>query len=70
MTHYLSIEDVAELAGVSPATIRSYRARGYLPAPDIVLGQSPGWTEKAIRQWLTNRPGRGIGGGRPRKDQG
>lgn len=61
---YLSISDVAALAGVTPATVRKYRSDGRLPEPAIVLGGSPGWTEQAIREWLAARPGHG---GRPRK---
>lgn len=41
-----------------------YRGRGDLPAPDVMLGRSPGWHESTIREWQAVRPGRT---GRPRK---
>lgn len=66
----LSTDRVAELASVSPRTISSYAARGQMPKPSPCpcCGHSPTWTEKDITAWLANRPGRGAGGGRPRKD--
>lgn len=76
MADYLDIAAVARLAGVSPSTIRSYRAldgreeRAHLPRlmpePDITLGQSPGWLPATIDAWLAARPGRGTGP-KPRK---
>lgn len=64
---YLDIRQVAVLAGVSPATLRSYRSRGYLPKPDVMLGQSPGWSPETVDAWLRYRPGKGAGSGRPRR---
>lgn len=64
---YLDITAVAERAGVTAATIRKYRATGRMPDADILLGQSPGWHPETIEAWLQARPGRGVGGGRPRK---
>ncbi len=52
---YLSIAEVAALAGISPTTVRGYLLRGYLPEPDVRLGQSPGWLPETIRPWLDAR---------------
>ena len=57
---FLSIVDVAALADVTPATLRRYKSRGYLPAPDVQLGRSPGWRRETIDAWLAARPGRGA----------
>lgn len=41
------------------------------PAPAGYAGKSPYWSRAqipALRAWFENRPGRGAGGGRPRKD--
>lgn len=67
MSGYLDTAQVAAMAKVTPATIRSYRSRGYLPEPDAQLGQSPGWAPETIAAWLAARPGKGAGAGRPRK---
>lgn len=64
---YLTIAEVARRANVRRATIDSYRRRGYLPAPDIVVGVSPGWLPETIDTWMAARPGKGAGAGRPRK---
>lgn len=55
MTRYLAIADMAALAGISPATCRSYRSRGLLPEPDVMVGQSPGWTQATADRWATSR---------------
>lgn len=68
----LVTNEVASRAGVSPRTIASYAARGQMPAPShcSCCGHYPTWPEKEITAWLANRPGRGVGGGRPRKGTG
>lgn len=58
---------VAELIGVKPATIRTYRHRGDMPPPDRTIGRTPVWLRDTIDRWLAERPGQGVGGGRPRK---
>lgn len=65
----LSTADVATLANVSPRTIASYAARGQMPKPSPCpcCGLGPTWKASVIETWLANRPGQGIGGGRPRK---
>lgn len=64
----LSVGDIAELAGVSTATIQSYYHQGYLPQPDVTIGveraRMHGWLRETVDEWIANRPGRG----RRRKD--
>lgn len=63
----MRIVDVAALLGVAGSTIRAYRRDGRLPAEDGTEGRSPWWLPSTISQWQASRPGRGVGGGRPRK---
>lgn len=67
MPDQLTTADVAALLGVTPATVRSYAARGDMPPPDGHLGRTPWWKPRTIEQWRKQRPGQGAGGGRPRK---
>jgi predicted DNA-binding transcriptional regulator AlpA len=67
VTAYLDTRAVASRIGVTADTVSSYRARGYLPQPDIMLGRSPGWLPETIEAWIAARPGKGAGAGRPRK---
>jgi predicted DNA-binding transcriptional regulator AlpA len=55
----LGIGHVAQLAGVSPATITSYLSRGQMPDPVVRIGHTPLWSRPIIRQWLAERPGQG-----------
>jgi predicted DNA-binding transcriptional regulator AlpA len=55
----LTLDEVAKLAGVSKATIDSYRYRGYLPEPQAVLGRTPMWTRPVVNHWIETRPGCG-----------
>ena len=67
MTSYLDMMAAADRLGVSYATVRRYRATGGFPPADVVVGQSPGWLPGTLDAWQAGRPGRGVGGGRPRK---
>lgn len=64
---YLTAAEVANLLGVDTHTIYSYKARGVMPEPDDHVGRTPRWTTATIAAW--ERPGRGAGGGRPRKQK-
>lgn len=55
----LTVNEIAELAGVSKATIDSYRYRGYLPEPQTTRGRTPLWARPIVQRWLTTRPGCG-----------
>lgn len=60
---YLSVTDVAKRLGISTAAVSTYK----LPQPDALIGRTRGWSAETIDQWNASRPGRGVGGGRPRK---
>ncbi len=62
---YLSVTDVAKHLGISTAAVSSYK----LPEPDARIGRTRGWLPDTIDQWNASRPGRGVGGGRPRKNK-
>jgi hypothetical protein len=55
----LTVGDIADAAGVSKATIDSYRYRGSLPPPQVVRGRTPLWARPIVNHWLANRPGPG-----------
>lgn len=38
-----------------------------MPEPDAYIGRTRGWKTETIDAWNAARPGRGVGGGRPRK---
>jgi hypothetical protein len=52
------------MIGVLPATLSRYR----LPEPDAMIGTVRGWRPATINEWNASRPGRGVGGGRPRTE--
>lgn len=43
----------------------AYIKPGDLPPPDDTYGRSPVWKASTIKRWMRERPGRGVGGGRP-----
>jgi hypothetical protein len=55
----LTVGDIAETAGVSKATVDSYRHRGYLPTPQVTRGRTPLWARPIVHRWLRTRPGPG-----------
>jgi hypothetical protein len=57
-----TVERVAELAGISQATVRAYAARGQMPAPTGKVGRSPIWAPETIQPWLDARQAREQGG--------
>jgi predicted DNA-binding transcriptional regulator AlpA len=59
---------MAALAGVAQKSVTRYWERGQMPQPDGWVSGRPWWYETTAKEWLANRPGRGAGGGRPRKD--
>ena len=60
---YLSVTDVARRLGITSAAVSAYK----LPEPDAMIGKTRGWLPETIDRWNAGRPGRGVGGGRPRK---
>lgn len=61
--HYLSLTEVAQKLGITKGALAQYK----LPEADVTVGKARGWLPETIDQWNANRPGRGVGGGRPRK---
>lgn len=60
---YLSFTEFAERIGVRTGALGNYK----LPEPDAYIGRTRGWKAETIDAWNAARPGRGAGGGRPRK---
>jgi len=62
---------VGERLGISAVSVRRYmvadRDKYSFPQPDGYLGRTPWWWSDTIDEWAAARPGRGVGGGRPRK---
>ncbi|AVH59948.1 MULTISPECIES: hypothetical protein [Streptomyces] len=79
MADLLDLQAIATHLGLSYETVRSYHTKaeanrragrpkvGDFPPPDNMFGRSPVWQDTTIDQWAAHRPGRGAGGGRPRK---
>lgn len=75
----LSIADIAETYRLGVATVRTYNGQAAqrrragsprphdFPVPVARIGNSPLFDADAVSDWFNNRPGRGTGGGRPRK---
>jgi len=45
---YLDCAAVAARLNVAVRTVHDYRTTGRLPAPDVMLGKSPGWLPETI----------------------
>lgn len=58
---FLTIADVAQLAGISHSTLRAYLAREQMPAASGRLGRTPYWEREAIEPWLADRSRRNTG---------
>jgi predicted DNA-binding transcriptional regulator AlpA len=63
----LDEHDTAQLLGVKDATVRKDRDVGRLPEP-VKVGGVVHWRRSVIAAVPASRPGRGVGGGRPRKN--
>lgn len=61
-TRYLSLTEVAGRLGITAGALAGYK----LPEPDALIGRTRGWLPETIDEWNAARPGRGVGGGRPR----
>jgi hypothetical protein len=51
----------AQIAGITPATWRSYVSRGEAPPPDgrEAISGTPWWRVSTIERWMRSRPGQG-----------
>jgi predicted DNA-binding transcriptional regulator AlpA len=58
--HYLSMGEVAERTGLAESSVRTYRSRGGMPEPDVMVGRTPGWLPATIDEWAKTLPGRGA----------
>lgn len=59
-TRYIGVAKFAILAGLTKNTMTTYRGKGLLPAPDIVIEEAghattSGWTEATVRRWVDER---------------
>lgn len=72
--HYLNVAQVEQRLGLAHNSL----SRIKLPTPDVIVGPvnddgshprgtARGWLPETIDEWNANRPGRGVGGGRPPK---
>lgn len=64
---YIGIAKFATLAGLTKNTMTTYRRKGFLPTPDVVIEEAghattSGWTEATVRRWMDERD---IKRGRP-----
>lgn len=76
---YLGVVGLADKLGVTRHAVDKWLDRyppdekdgaHPFPAPDVEIDGVPGWAEDRldeIRQWRAGMPGRGAGGGRPRR---
>lgn len=64
-TEYLGVKQVAERLGITSGGLLNLK----LPEPDATIGRTRGWLPETIDEWNAQRPGRGVGGGRPRKNK-
>ena len=65
----LTTAEVAVLCGWQPRTVAQNVSRGRMPPASGHFGRTPWWDRAVIVAWLEQRPGRGAGGGRPRKEE-
>jgi hypothetical protein len=64
----LTAEQVAErVPSITAETWRRYVYGQRAPQPDAYVGRTPVWNASTVDRWKRDRPGRGAGGGRPRK---
>ncbi len=78
----VSIADIATEHGLAESTVRTMNGQAAqrrranesrpwdMPAPVDRVGNSPLFDRQEVRTALAKRPGRGTGGGRPRKARG
>ena len=59
VSELVSMTEIAAMIGVNVTAVRSYRSRGILPEPLIVLGVGPIWRRSDVIDWQASRPGKG-----------
>ena len=60
VAHYLGVSGFAAMTGLTRNTVTTYRRKGFLPTPDVIIEEAgrattSGWTEDTIRQWMRDR---------------
>ena len=53
-----SYNQISDHTGITAATLRVWRTRGHLPAPDFTVGEYLIWKPDTIKQWWTQREDR------------
>lgn len=48
----LTTAELASFLGCSRRTIEKLKARGDLPAPDVLVGRMPRWRRETIEEWI------------------
>lgn len=48
----VSYGELRQRTGIPYGTLRMWKARGKLPAPDYTVGQSPVWLPETIEPWI------------------
>ena len=59
VSELVSMTEIAAMIGVNVTAVRSYRSRGILPEPLVMLGCGPVWRRSDIIDWQSSRPGKG-----------
>ncbi len=74
----MDLQAIADRLGITAQSARAYHGRaernrrtgqplpGDLPPADGRVGNSPVWDVSTIEDWILQRPGQGVGGGRPK----
>lgn len=57
---YIGIAGFAALTGLTRNTVTTYRRKGILPTPDVVIEEAgrattSGWTEATVKRWMSER---------------
>jgi hypothetical protein len=68
----LTVADIAVMFGRAVGTVEHWRLHDQLPAPDVMLGRTPGWRRAGLLRWgrETGRlmaDGTPVPAGRPRQ---
>ncbi len=55
----IGLAGIADLIGLTPGTVKLYKAQGRLPEPDLFVdGWAKLWKESTIIEWDRDRPKR------------
>lgn len=51
----LSLREVSELTGLTESTLRVYRGRGTMVAPQATIARTPLWSRPVVERWIAGR---------------